>query len=92
MSCAPKSGLDASSAFGAYFIQIEMLSRHFCSVVSMDFFLFWVKLWVRRHWQLKNCHGENKGEVPRIKELEKPLHPQSLKKEDQKMQNHMSGV
>jgi len=70
MSCAPKSGLDVSGAFGASSDQSDILSKPLCSFVYTAFFLFWVKLWVkgyraaqnlirriqRRSTKAKNCY------------------------------------
>ena len=49
MSCASKSGLGLSSTFRTSSQQSQILSKPLCSVVPTAFFLFWVKLWVKRY-------------------------------------------
>jgi hypothetical protein len=58
MSCAPKLDLDISLAFRRLFIRSPILSQTLFSVDSTAFFLFWVRLWVRRGQELGS---KNKG-------------------------------
>ena len=54
MSCGPKFDLELFSTFLACSIRNQNLSRPLCSVFSIDFFLFWVKLWVKRDQATQN--------------------------------------
>ena len=52
MSCASKYGLDVLGTFSSFPAQREMLSKPLCSINSTAFFLFWVRLWVKRRQEL----------------------------------------
>lgn len=56
MSCASKYDLDVLGTFSSFPARHGMLSKPLCSIVSIVFFLFWVRLWVRRR-----CRSADKG-------------------------------
>jgi len=79
MSCAPKYGSGVSNAFGASSDQPDILFKPLYSIVFIDFFLFWVRLWVREYraaqnliWSIQRRNTKTKSRSWSIKAIEVP--------------------